>query len=57
MAKKQSTKQRTQVKDLPKEEKKLGTGDLKKVKGGAGYMKFDGIDGEIKAPIKPLATK
>ena len=35
MAKKQSSKKRTQVKDLPKKEKKLGKGDMKKVKGGA----------------------
>ncbi len=34
MPKKQSTKQRTQVKDLPKKEKKLNKGELKKVKGG-----------------------
>ncbi|MBC7932113.1 MAG: hypothetical protein H7Z38_16260 [Rubrivivax sp.] len=29
-------KQRTQVKDLPKKEKKLSAGELKKVKGGLG---------------------
>jgi hypothetical protein len=29
-----SSKRRTQVKDLPKKEKKLGAGDMKKVKGG-----------------------
>lgn len=34
MAKKQSTKQRAQVKDLPRKEKKLSPEDLKKVKGG-----------------------
>lgn len=34
MPKKPSTKQRTQVKDLPKKEKKLSKGDMKKVKGG-----------------------
>lgn len=56
MAKQQSTKQRTQVKDLPKKEKKLSTGDMKKVKGGAGYIKFDGIDGEIISK-KPGTTK
>lgn len=33
MAKKQSTKRRTQVRDLPKKEKKLSKGDLKKLKG------------------------
>ncbi|MBC7909917.1 MAG: hypothetical protein H7Y30_05425 [Pyrinomonadaceae bacterium] len=44
MAKKQTTKKRTQVKDLPKKEKKLSAKDMKKVKGG---LKFDGIDGEI----------
>ena len=57
MTKKQSSNQRTQVKDLPKKEKKLSIGGMKKVKGGAGYIKFDGIDGEIKAPIKPPTTK
>lgn len=35
MPKKQSTKQRTKVKDLPKKEKDLSAGDMKKVKGGA----------------------
>jgi hypothetical protein len=35
MPKKQSTtKKRTQVKDLPKKEKKLTAGDMKKVRGG-----------------------
>lgn len=34
MAKKQSTKKRAQVKDLPKKEEKLSTGEMKKVKGG-----------------------
>lgn len=34
MPKKQSTKQRTQVKDLPKKGKKLSTKEMKKVKGG-----------------------
>lgn len=34
MPKKQSSKQRTKVKDLSKESKKLKTGDMKKVKGG-----------------------
>ncbi len=34
MAKKQSTKKRTEVKDLPKKEKKLSTKDMKRVKGG-----------------------
>lgn len=34
MPKKPNTKKRTQVKDLPKKEKKLSTGDMKKVKGG-----------------------
>jgi hypothetical protein len=44
MAKKQSTNQRTQVKDLPEKEKKLSTKDLKKVKGGSYEMsKSDGV--------------
>lgn len=35
MAKQTKTpKARTQVKDLPKKEKKLSTGEMKKVKGG-----------------------
>ena len=34
MPKRPETKGRTQVKDLPKKEKKLSTGDMKKVKGG-----------------------
>lgn len=34
MPKKQSTKKRTRVKDLPRKEKKLSAGDMKKVKGG-----------------------
>ena len=34
MPKKQSAKQRTQVKDLPKKEEKVSTGDMKKIKGG-----------------------
>jgi hypothetical protein len=35
MQKKQSTKKRTQVKALPKKEKKLSAAGMKKVKGGA----------------------
>lgn len=35
MAKKQSSGKRTQLKDLPRKEKKLGESDMKKVKGGA----------------------
>ncbi|MBC7909923.1 MAG: hypothetical protein H7Y30_05455 [Pyrinomonadaceae bacterium] len=31
-----SAKKRTQVKDLPKKEKKLSAGEMKKVKGGLG---------------------
>ncbi len=48
MPKKQSAKKRTQVKDLPKKEKKLSTGDMKKVKGGLVpvYMPIQGVDGE-----------
>ncbi|MBC7909922.1 MAG: hypothetical protein H7Y30_05450 [Pyrinomonadaceae bacterium] len=34
MAKKQTTKKRTQVKDLPPKEKKLSERDMKKIKGG-----------------------
>jgi len=34
MPKKQSSKQRTNVKALPKKSKKLSAGDMKKVKGG-----------------------
>ena len=34
MPKKQSGKKRTQVKDLPRKEKKLSTEEAKKVKGG-----------------------
>ncbi|MBC7932108.1 MAG: hypothetical protein H7Z38_16235 [Rubrivivax sp.] len=56
MVDKKSSKKRTQVKDLPKKEKKLSTGDMKKVKGGAAYIKFDGIDGEIISK-KPGTTK
>jgi len=47
MQKKQSTKKRTQVKQLPKKEKKLSTAAMKKVKGaagggaGAGKIKFN----------------
>jgi hypothetical protein len=36
MVKKQSTKKRTQVRDLPRKDKKLSAGDMKKVKGGLG---------------------
>lgn len=44
MANKQSTKKRTQVKDLPKKEKKLGKDELKKVKGGlSGDYDGDGV--------------
>lgn len=46
MPKKPSTKQRTQVKDLAKKEKKLSAEDMKKVKGGAWNLKFEGIDPE-----------
>ena len=34
MAKKQTTRKRTQVKDLPKKEKKLSNKTMKKVRGG-----------------------
>jgi hypothetical protein len=50
MAKKQSTKKRTQVKDLPKKDKKLSKGDMKKVKGGSG------LDCMSKPPFAPHLT-
>jgi len=57
MPKKQSTKQRTQAKDLPRKEKKLSTGDMKKVKGGytnGGVTNEDSWGaGTIKAPTPP----
>jgi hypothetical protein len=59
MVDKKSTK-RTQVKDLPKKNKNLSKGDMKKVKGGIitydehGGIKFDGVDGEIKSKTKPI---
>ena len=44
MANKQSSKKRTQVKSLPKKEKKLGKDELKKVKGGlSGDYDADGV--------------
>ncbi|MBC7932112.1 MAG: hypothetical protein H7Z38_16255 [Rubrivivax sp.] len=36
MSKQQSSKKRTQIKDIPREEKELNAGDMKKVKGGLG---------------------
>ena len=41
------TKKRVKVKTLAAPKKKLTGKQMKKVKGGAGYIKFDGIDGEI----------
>lgn len=46
--KKPAAKKRTQVKELPKKDKKLSTGDMKKVKGGASdfLLTLDGVKGE-----------
>jgi hypothetical protein len=54
MAKKQSTKKRTQVKELPKKGKKLSAGELKKVKGGTG-VQFNPKEFKLddKATFKP----
>jgi len=43
-----STKKRVKVKNISAGEKKLGGKQMKKVKGGAGYLKIDGVDGEVK---------
>ena len=53
MAKKQSTKKRTQVKDLPRKEKKLSAGEAKKVKGGFNQVQlpsntFKAGDGSVR---------
>ena len=47
MAKKQSAKKRTQVKDLPREEDKLSAGDMKKIKGGLPAVQRMG-DGSVR---------
>lgn len=52
MPKKQTTKKRTQVKDLPKKEKELGKDDLKRVKGGVAPQTRSGI-----APTKASAKE
>ncbi len=53
MTKKQSTKQRTQVKDLPKKEKKLTEKEMKKVKGS-----FSGGGSQTATfGIKPIEKK
>ena len=51
MPEKQTTKKRTQVKDLPKKEKELGEDDLKRVKGGAAPQTQSDI-AEAKADAK-----
>ena len=55
MPKKQDTRKRTEVKDLPKVEKKLSAGEMKTVTGGSGAQvqgvnpkpKPKGIAGEV----------
>lgn len=42
-----STKKRVSVKDLPAAKKKVSAKQMKKVKGGAGYIQFSGVDGEV----------
>ncbi|MBC7909918.1 MAG: hypothetical protein H7Y30_05430 [Pyrinomonadaceae bacterium] len=56
MPKKQSTKKRTQVKDLPKKAQKLSAKDMKKVKGGGFEMLVDDTKG-LKSPTKPPTIK
>jgi hypothetical protein len=57
MAKKQSTKKRTQVKDLPKKEKKLSAGDMKKVKGGLiTEVGFPALDAKAPKPSDQVIT-
>jgi hypothetical protein len=48
MPKKQTSTQRTEVKALPKKSKKLTSGDMKKVEGGASdyFLEIEGIKGE-----------
>jgi hypothetical protein len=55
MVDKKSTKKRTQVKDLPKKEKRLSAGDMKKVKGGAGWAAENtkGMPGGSGGPTSP----
>jgi hypothetical protein len=48
MPQKKTTKRRTQVKDLPKEEKKLSAEDMKQVKGG---NLFDTLKGTVQGII------
>jgi hypothetical protein len=50
MAKQQSSKKRTQVKDLPRKDKKLSAGDMKKVKGGKSEVSIETIE-IVKKPI------
>jgi len=59
MPKKQTTKKRTKLKVLSKKSKKLSSGDLKKVKGGASdyLLELDGVKGESKlATFTPKTT-
>ena len=46
MPEKKSTKRRTQVKDLPRKEKKLSKGEQKKVKGGLTGSEVDTVPTE-----------
>ncbi|MBW2092594.1 MAG: type VI secretion system tube protein Hcp [Deltaproteobacteria bacterium] len=36
---------RLKIKDLPKDQK-ISKEELKRIRGGAAYIKFDGVDGE-----------
>ncbi len=47
-----STRKRVSVKDLPAAKKKVSSKQMKKVKGGAGYIQFSGVDGDVSAVTK-----
>ncbi|HEX7897968.1 MAG TPA: hypothetical protein VF950_09430 [Planctomycetota bacterium] len=40
----------------PKAKKPLAKKAMKKTQGGAGFIKFDGVDGEIEAPRPKIHT-
>lgn len=52
MPKKLTTKKRTQIKGLPKKDKDLSAGDMKKVKGGFDWGTYD-----VQRLKKPPTTK
>lgn len=52
-----NSKSESNEKNAKKVTKKLNEDELSQVKGGVGYIKIDGIDGEMSGPRRPYKKR